>query len=66
MYLGKKGGLKIADLQDRFEKLESQLKQQIEINQKLFDVIRMIEPYYVERYVKIAELINTQRRTENG
>ena len=56
----------MADLQDRVEKLESQLKQQIEINQKLFDVIRMIEPYYVERYVKIAELINTQRRTENG
>ena len=55
----------MADLQDRVEKLESQLKQQIEINQKLFDVIRMIEPYYVERYVKIAELINTQRRTEN-
>ena len=56
----------MADLQERVEKLESQLKQQIEINQKLFEVIRMIEPYYVERYEKIAELISAQRSDENG
>ena len=57
----------MAELQDRVAKLERQLNQQIEINQKLLDVIRRIEPdyYYVEKFEKIAELINTQRRTEN-
>ena len=58
----------MAELQDRVAKLERQLNQQIEINQKLLDVIRRIEPdyYYVEKFEKIAELINTQRRAENG
>ena len=58
----------MAELQDRVAKLERQLNQQIEINQKLLDVIRRIEPdyYYVEKFEKIAELINTQRRTECG
>ena len=58
----------MAELQDRVAKLEHQLNQQIEINQKLLDVIRSIEPdyYYVEKFEKIAELINTQRRAEHG
>ena len=47
----------------RIIKLEEQLKLQIQINQKLLEVIKMIEPFYKERYANINELIELQKES---
>lgn len=44
----------------RIIKLEEQLKLQIQINQKLLEVIKLIEPYFIERYDEINKLIDLQ------
>ena len=44
----------------RIIKLEEQLKLQIQINQKLLEVIKLIESYFIERYDEINKLIDLQ------
>lgn len=44
----------------KLNKLEQQLELQIQINQKLLEVIKMIEPYFIERYDEINKLIDLQ------
>lgn len=44
----------------QIEKLNKQLEVQKQINKELLEVVRMIEPYYVERYHKIIDLINQE------
>ena len=46
----------------KLDKLEHQLNLQIQINQKLLEVIKMIEPYFIERYDEINKLIESQNR----